>query len=59
MQGQIEVLLNEKSAARPANLHGLKLLPVRDPAADAVDHIADGGRFVGNVYIAGIGDITL
>ena len=53
------MLLGQTAAGRPADLHGLKLLPVRDPAADAVDYIADGGRFVGNVYIAGIGDITL
>jgi len=59
VQGQIEMLLDEKAAARAANLHRLKLFPIRNAAADPVDRLSDGGRLLGNVYIAGVGDVTL
>lgn len=59
VQGQIEMLLDEKAAARAADLHRLKLFPIRNAAADPVDRLSDGGRLLGNVYIAGVGDVTL
>jgi len=53
------MLLDEKAAARAANLHRLKLFPIRNAAADPVDRLSDGGSLLGNIHIAGIGDVTL
>ena len=55
---QVEVPRRDASARRPSHLRGLEVPPVRDPAADAVDDLAQGGSHrhldeAGVVHLAG------